>query len=387
MGAKTAISWTATWSEPLQKWIAGASWNWIRGCSREIAEGAKTSGCGDQTGGGCYAERTAGRFCGEGLAYEGLVRITAKGARWTGKVDIIAKHLLDPLRWRGPRKIFVASVSDPFHQKLSNEVIAAGFGIMAVGWWHTYQSLTKRAKRKAEWFAWIAKDAASAGVSIVERCLQHAVDLVDKLIPKQLALLEKRIAAFREASEAEGSELGRWPLDNYWAGVSAEHQPAWDERVPELLKVPAVVRFVSVEPMIGPVVADLRHFVGQGAIASFRSAGGRDGSGLPSHLQPPPAINWIIAGCESGPGARACDVEWLRALRDQCAKFGVAFFLKQAEESTDCGDDRLLEPTDDDSISFDEGSRMKPRRPGGNHILELPYLDGAQHAAFPEPWR
>jgi len=97
MADRSSIEWT------------DASWNAMRGCSRTIAAGAETSGCGDPTGGGCYAERNGYRFAGPGLPYEGLVRMTPNGARWTGNVMLVDKHLLDPLRWERPRRIFTTS--------------------------------------------------------------------------------------------------------------------------------------------------------------------------------------------------------------------------------------------------------------------------------------
>lgn len=96
--------------------------------------------------------------------------------------------------------------------------------------------------------------------------------------------------------------------------------------------------------------------------------------GLRKSYPPHPRIHWLISGCESGPGARPCDVAWLRSLRDQCAAVGVPYFLKQAEDSG--GDE---ESAGLGAVAFDEGSSWKAGR-----IIELPYLDGHQHAAFPE---
>lgn len=159
-----------------------------------------------------------------------------------------------------------------------------------------------------------------------------------------------------------------WPIPQLWIGVSVENQDAADERIPELLETPAAVRFLSCEPLLGPV--DISEYF--------------DPCSVPCGEEPWTPLDWVIAGCESGPGARPADVAWLRLLRDQCSGSGVPFFLKQAEESVDLGDDRQLDIGDDDSIAFGDGSKLKQRGPGGARIVELPYLDGVQHRAWPE---
>lgn len=337
---KTGISWT------------DETWNPTKGCSRTAPTGSNQSGCGDSSGGGCYAEEQAGRIVrmskGKPCAYDGLVRLTAKGYRWTGKVTLAPDALALPLSWRKPRRIFVNSMSDLFHEALSNEQIAAVFGVMAACPQHTFQVLTKRARRMREWFEWVECESRHRGDwtiphwQIVE---EEAIEIVENL---------------------PATAAGRsWPLPNVWLGVSVENQAAADERIPDLLATPAAVRFLSCEPLLGPVTL---HEDGLDWLTSEHMRG----------------VDWVIAGCESGKRARECDVDWLRSLRDQCASASVPFFLKQAEESTDLGADGLLEPGDDDSIAFGDGSRLKPRRPSGDHLIELPYLDGVQHAEFPD---
>jgi protein gp37 len=110
----------------------------VRGCSR-VSEGCQH----------CYAERVAARFSGPGKPYEGLAKIgrgTGGHPKWTGVVRMVPEHLADPLRWKKPRRIFVNSMSDLFHEKLTNEEIAAVFGVMAAAPQHTFQVLTKRAR-------------------------------------------------------------------------------------------------------------------------------------------------------------------------------------------------------------------------------------------------
>ncbi len=116
-----------------------------------------------------------------------------------------------------------------------------------------------------------------------------------------------------------------WPLPNVWLGVSAEDQQRADERIPLLLPTPAAVRFVSVEPMLGPVdLSCLQHdrefevdaLTGaHGVLRPLRGKG--------------PSLDWVIAGCESGHGARPADVSWFRSLKDQCVAAGTPYFLKQ----------------------------------------------------------
>lgn len=330
------------------------TWNVTEGCSREMAEGAETSGCGDRTGGGCYAEAMAYRFSGPGQWAEGLVRMTPNGPRWTGKVALRPDKLDHPLRWRGNRLIFVCSTSDPFHEKLSNEEIAAIYGAMAMAPRHTFQMLTKRAKRRREWFAWVTNVAALTKQTIISFCCAMARELAP-----------------------EGSKIHtttctetRWPLPNVWEGASVEHQLAADDRIPDLLHTPAILRFLSIEPMIGPV--NLTRLMDDEVGAKWNALA----TG---------ALHWVIAGCESGHKARAAHVDWYRTLRDQCAEYRVPFFLKQAEHTP--GD--FVAPATL-AVGFDVPlSRVKRRRSEAEHeagrgdLIELPHLDGRVHADIP----
>lgn len=378
MGATTGIEWT------------DATWNPIRGCSR-VSEGCRN----------CYAERVAARFSGPGQPYEGLAKIgvrTGHHPKWTGVVRMVAEHLADPLRWRKPRRVFVNSMSDLFHDKLTNEQIAAVFGVMAAAPRHTFQVLTKRATRMREWFEWASTAAPPfAGLPSYDDHDRHRQVVCrhawDHLHPSDDVLEFQR---------------GPWPLPNVWLGVSVENQAAADERIPELLATPAAVRFLSCEPLLGPVrLDDGQH----GWLSCTSKAEGPseascceafDVNGWHYH-----GVDWVIAGCESGPGARPAEVGWYRSLRDQCAAAGVPFFLKQAvgdalgvcdqgcgrrvdayvhgptTASYSCG--CTVEGGEDGSppdIGAGEGSH---RKPGG--VIGAPYLDGVQHLAFPEAAR
>lgn len=315
---------------------------------------------------------------GKQTPYHGLVKMTANGPRWTGAVAFDPQKLAEPLRWRTPRRVFVDSMSDLFYEGFSNEQIAAVYGVMAATPHITYQVLTKRARRRREWYAWVGKhpDDGPQSNGPAMFCCRRAFDQLEwnpRLTPV--------------------NDPNMWPLPNVWEGASVENQDAADERIPELLATPAAVRFLSCEPMLDELDL-LPWFDPTGACC-----GGFDGCSIAGTSDCPasaswrytgpdgddPSISWVIAGCESGPGARSCDVEWLRSLRDQCAEAEVAFFLKQASEE--------LWPIDDDDpsehagippahvpapVACGPGSR---RKPGG--VIELPYLDGVQHAAFP----
>ncbi len=249
-----------------------ATWNPVVGCS------IVSPGCIR-----CYAMRMAARIeamdkaAGHAPHYRGLTKKTKAGAVWTGVVRLHRPALLAPLTWRKPRRVFVNSMSDLFHEALSDADIDQVFAVMAFSPHCQFQVLTKRADRMRAYFA----DTAAR---------ESAID-----------------SAMNELAPAHWHrrELHDWsdglPLPNVWLGVSAERQVEADARVPTLLATPAAVRFVSAEPLLGPVVPS--------------SAWHR--------------LNWIIAGGESGPRARPAHPDWFRTLRDACKAAGIAFFFKQ----------------------------------------------------------
>ena len=125
--ARSCIEWTES------------TWNPVRGC-RQVSPGCKH----------CYAERMAHRFSGPGMAYEGLTRLTKAGPKWTGQVRLVEEVLDEPLRWRQPRRIFVNSMSDLFHEDVPLDFIQRVFNVMLSARRHTFQILTKRAERREE---------------------------------------------------------------------------------------------------------------------------------------------------------------------------------------------------------------------------------------------
>ncbi len=268
-----------------------ATWNPVRGCSR-VSEGCRN----------CYAESVARRFSGPGQPYEGLVEIGAKGARWNGTTKFVTEHLADPLRWKRPRRVFVNSMSDLFHESLTNEEIAAVFGVMASAPHHTFQVLTKRPERMRDWFAWIANQAVSVGgptVNAARGVRWYAWQRIDDLM----------------VHDAEQPWI--WPLPNVWLGVSVEDQKSADDRIPLLLETPAAVRWVSYEPAIEAVDFDGLHLDDDSTMSSFRISDGDDG------------LDWIVVGGESGPGARPFDLAWARSVIAQARGTGCSVFVKQ----------------------------------------------------------
>lgn len=226
MGDKSAIEWT------------DATWNPVTGCSK-VSPGCKN----------CYAERLAARLKAMG------------NPRYTRGFEVMLHHdqLTLPLRWKQPKKIFVNSMSDLFHEEVPDDFIVQAFEIMKKADWHTFQILTKRAERLAE-------------------------------LASQLT----------------------WPK-NVWQGVSVENADHTC-RVDSLLKVPSAVRFISVEPLLGPI------------------------NNLPLN-----GISWVIVGGESGPKYRQVEIDWVRGIRDECLDAKVPFFFKQWGGITPKAKGRLLD--------------------------------------------
>lgn len=268
------------------------TWNPIRGCRR------RSAGCEQ-----CYAEHVAARFSGPGLPYEGLIKQTPSGPRWNGKVRWVPERLEDPLRWTKPRRIFVNSMSDLFFEALSFERIACIFAIMAAAPRHTFQVLTKRPERAAEFFAWLEMEARASFDAD-----RPALDSADSLCWHRDRIL-------CDAARAHGvtrslDHMQPWPLPNVWIGTSVEDQKTADARIPVLLTLPAAVRWVSMEPLIGPV--DLTQ-----ALAEVHLSGDWP--------------DWVVIGGESGAKdkVRPMEAEWVRKIIADCRDFDVAVFVKQ----------------------------------------------------------
>jgi protein gp37 len=297
VGSKTGIEWT------------DATWNPIRGCSR-VSEGCRN----------CYAETVANRFCAPGSAYEGVVQIDAAGkglGLWNGRIKFVEKRLLDPMHWKTPRKIFVNSMSDLFHENVTVEMLDRIFAVMALCRQHTFQILTKRPERMCDYLAdpevW---GRIVAGMEAITRQLRWA----DKPVRPELA----------------HALVTGMPLPNVWLGVSVENQRAADERIPFLLNTPAMVRFLSVEPLLGAI--DLTNVMDRRKRKALKinTVEAKEANAAHKYLvqtlganYPYSRLDWVIVGGESGPGARPMHPDWASNLRDQCVDAGVPFFFKQ----------------------------------------------------------
>lgn len=337
------------------------TWNPIRGCSR-VSEGCRN----------CYAEKVAGRFSGPGLPYEGLVTIGEKGPRWNGTVRLVPEHLGDPLRWKRPRRVFVNSMSDLFHESLPFETIAAVWGVMAAAPQHTFQVLTKRPKRALEFFEWLSPGA---------RFLAFPPPPIDKLAClADDALTPHMSHADLSRAFAPGRGAKTWPLPNVWLGVSVEDQATADERIPLLLECPAAVRWVSYEPALGPVLFQGR-WLGQGSECPECGVGvlvDEDGCCACGADAMYYGLDWIVVGGESGPGARPYDLAWARNVITQCREAGVPVFHKQlgADPRSRLGSDHALTRSghgwDDgtQSLGFDTKLRLRDRK--GGDMAEWP---------------
>lgn len=266
------------------------TWNPVRGCSLVSA------GCTN-----CYAMRQAHRFSGPGKAYEGLTRVGSNGPTWTGKVRLVPELLEQPLRWKKPRRIFVNSMSDLFHEGLTHEEIAAVFGTMAACPQHTFQILTKRPERAFEWFKWLNEEAADMEDMIGTKCPPTSSK------DGSYCLMAMSGNGGPEAS-VKNYMTTPWPLPNVHLGLSVEDQKTADERIPLLLQTPAAVRFVSYEPALGQV--DFRHHLAHGRVFDEM-------------------FDWLIVGGESGPHARPFDIRWARDAIAQCKDARVPVFVKQ----------------------------------------------------------
>jgi protein gp37 len=241
---------------------------------------------------------------------KGFASMTKAGPRWTGKVALVPELLDEPLRWRKPQRVFVNSMSDLFHESLPDDAIAQVFATMALAERHTFQVLTKRPERMRTILGAPYQDHPPANFwpTVGALCEDHALN-VERLSPGAMMGFD----AWWQGVAAAGY------LPNVWLGVSVEDQATADERIPLLLQTPAAVRFVSYEPALGPV--NFRPRLGKWICKREH-----EHEGAPTC---PGGLDWVIAGGESGPGARPFDVEWARSTVRQCRAAGVPVFVKQ----------------------------------------------------------
>ncbi|KTS30484.1 hypothetical protein NS228_12800 [Methylobacterium indicum] len=274
-----------------------ATWQVITGCS------VATPGCTN-----CYAMRLAGTRLQHHPSRAGLTRDTKAGPVWTGEVRFNEQWLTQPLTWRRPRKIFAAAHGDLFHEAVPDDVLDRVFAVMALCPQHTFQVLTKRAGRMRSYMTAPNR----------KRAIAARVMCISELRAREVGSHKGRIALDHFSRCFAGSG----PFPNIWLGVSVEDQRRADERIPDLLATPAAVRWISAEPLLGPV--DLKNIQPQDR-AELDALRGMDfDQGLPCAR-----LDWVVVGGESGPGARPMHPDWARSLRDQCAAAGVPYLFKQ----------------------------------------------------------
>lgn len=290
MGDRSKIEWT------------DATWNPVTGCTK-VSEGCRN----------CYAQAFAERFRGTpGHYFENGFDITLR-----------PEKLDQPIRWTRPRRIFVNSMSDLFHEQVPDDFIDKVFAVIALSPQHTFQILTKRPKRMMEYLNTPNRD---------EIIGWEAHKLYESIGGnyKYVSSLVTRSGTISNVSLQEHPNA--WPLPNVWLGVSVENQRAADERIPLLLQTPAAVRFLSCEPLLGPVLLTGVGKKCYGCVA-----------GVP-HRCRNILVDWVIVGGESGPGARPMHPDWVRSIRDQCVAAEVPFFFKQWGEWAQIHELRCNEP-------------------------------------------
>ncbi len=326
MGDKSHIQWTM------------ATWNFLIGCTK------KSLGCM-----GCYAIRVAWRLMHNpnpkiAKKFEGTVARDSKGElNWTGRINFDEETLALPLRWTRPRRIFVNSLSDFFHPNVETRWILAALGVMMATRQHTYQILTKHPDRAARIFRDI-----------------DGVATQRELTPREL--IEEAGLEYVEACHLQAHDSDDWPLLNVEILTSVEDQATADERIPWLLKVPAVIHGISAEPLLGPI--DLTRWLEPTGFQcldpdcvhrqrSFLSGAEQEeyeltedwinGNGETEQGDPicldcglvgtwtgyDKGLDWVIVGGESGPGARSMHLEWARSIVAQCKEAHVPVFVKQ----------------------------------------------------------
>ncbi|AMT72066.1 DUF5131 family protein [Mycobacteroides immunogenum] len=278
MGDKTGIEWT------------DATWNPVTGCDKV------SPGCDH-----CYAETFAERWRGT----EGHYFATGFDVQLRpDKLDL-------PLRWTKPRKVFVNSMSDLFHDRVPDEYVASVWAIMALAPHHTFQLLTKRHGRMHS----LVGSSRFAG--LVYMAINSMLDHGNPLRINDIAIM----------AALDGFARGQFKvLDNVQLIVSVEDQKRAELRIPVLLDTPAAVRGISGEPLLGPVVMKQHwlHPVMREPSPENNAIGRRIGKSNGVGF-----IDWVIVGGESGPGARPMHPDWVRSLRDQCVAADVPFLFKQ----------------------------------------------------------
>lgn len=272
--SKSKIEWT------------DRTWNPVTGCT-PISEGCAN----------CYAARMAKRLAGRcGYPPDEPFKVTFHQDK-----------LLEPFKWRKPQRAFVGSMTDLFHSDITDRQRDWIFQIIGLLPQHTFMVLTKRPAEMLRYFfgdRLKEEEGYTSGI-IADMCS-------DRYWRYQTDLMNVK---YLRPTYPVG---WRWPLPNLWLGVTAENQARADERIPTLLRIPAAKRFVSVEPMLGPV--DLEKTPAGDILCRC------DGC---MRVTRDTRLDWVITGAETGPHARPCKREWVADLYEQCHAAGVPFFDKR----------------------------------------------------------
>jgi len=259
----TKIEWTNT------------TWNPIVGCSK------KSEGCKN-----CYAEKMAYRLRCMALSRDSFsnldyyVDTVDDLGNWNGKTYFIENALKKPLHWKKPRMIFVCSMSDLFHENNSFTDILKIWDVMCQTPRHTFQILTKRPERMLEFYKWLGQKVKDDGFDSIPSNSNNLLDYIGT-------------------------------PDHIWIGVTVENQKAANERIPNLIEIPAKVKFLSCEPLLSSIDLpwfEKTQFTNESVLSSF---------------------NWVIAGPETGPKARPMKIEWIESLYHQCIIDNISFFDKK----------------------------------------------------------
>jgi protein gp37 len=241
------------------------------------------------------------------MAGNHILATSARKAYAGGEPWMNTDELSAPLRRKKPAVIGVQFMGDLFHQGISNDWIAAIYGVMASTPHHLYFMLTKRPERRLEFETWIS-------------CASKRSELSTKVFAKA----EARKYTTRMPLDS-GRNMYEWPIPNVVEGVSVEDQDSANERIPMLLDTSAAKRWVSYEPALGSL--ELR--ISEWGDCFHEGRYGKDN--YTDHSQCSCHLDLLVAGAETGPGARPCNPDWLRSVRDQCAAAKVPFFLKQVD--------------------------------------------------------
>jgi len=271
------------------KW-ATKTWNPIVGCS------VVSAGCTN-----CYAMKFAARMESMGVTkYAGLTEPSKAGPVWNGNMAFDEKALLEPLKWKKPQRIFVNSMGDLFQENVHDDWLGLVYEVMKQAPQHIFLILTKRPAMIRQFFT------------------QYHITT----------------------------------LPNVWLGVSVEDQKSADERIPILLRTPAAIRFISAEPLLGPIDLEKIRCYYECTPPNYCNECYPDGgepSGTIDALQK--GIDWVIVGGESGPSARPMHPDWVSDIRDQCVAARVPFFFKQMAKKAPIPDDLFIREFPDDHRS------------------------------------